>query len=164
MLKYSLDNILLLHRERYPLLEPQDYVKLIYQNEFGPGHMISDPNMALKRLFDEAQSLVSFARYPSDPIGNGLVRVHINGLSYDTLTALSAAFVATANSHRGSDESFIRKLNRLRMLFPNDTPLDEFITEYLESGIHPIHHSHVYSENYTPAYRVVSEQLFKTKE
>lgn len=164
MLKYSLDEVLLLHRERYPLLEPQDYIKLIYQNEFGPGHMIVDPDMVLKRLFDEAQSLVPVARYPFDPIGNGLIRVHINGLSEDRLMALGAAFVATANSHRGRDESFIKKLNRLRVLFPNDTSLDEFITGYLESGIRPIHHSHVYSENYNPAYRVVSEQLFKVKE
>ena len=34
--------ILLTHAARYPLMEPRDAVKLIYQNEFGGGHLIRD--------------------------------------------------------------------------------------------------------------------------
>ena len=39
-----------LHARRYPLMAPQDFGKLAYQSEFGPGHMVSDPALALERL------------------------------------------------------------------------------------------------------------------
>ena len=38
------------HLDRYPKMQPQDVVKLLYQGEFGPGHMIKDPAASLKRL------------------------------------------------------------------------------------------------------------------
>ena len=34
-------------------MELTDMVKLLYQNEFGPGHMISDESESLKRLTEE---------------------------------------------------------------------------------------------------------------
>ena len=46
-------NILKDHLQRYPQMQPQDVVKLLYQNEFGPGHLISDPLVCLNRLKDE---------------------------------------------------------------------------------------------------------------
>lgn len=36
--------------EKYPQMKAQDIIKLIYQNEFGGGHMIDDPETSLKRL------------------------------------------------------------------------------------------------------------------
>ena len=39
--------ILASHAERYPLMEPTDAVKLIYQNEFGGGHLIRDEESCL---------------------------------------------------------------------------------------------------------------------
>lgn len=38
------------HAARYPRMEPQDFGKLIYQSEFGPGHFIKDRKSA--REFD----------------------------------------------------------------------------------------------------------------
>ena len=35
----ELERILREHAERYPLMQPTDAVKLIYQNEFGGGHL-----------------------------------------------------------------------------------------------------------------------------
>ena len=37
-----IQNILIEHNQRYPHMVIQDFVKLIYQNEFGGGHLISD--------------------------------------------------------------------------------------------------------------------------
>ena len=36
----ELKQILQEHAKRYPLMQPRDVVKLIYQNEFGGGHLI----------------------------------------------------------------------------------------------------------------------------
>ena len=53
----SIQEILTLHGQRYPLMEPADYGKLLYQNEFGPEHMISSPESVqewLEREWAEA--------------------------------------------------------------------------------------------------------------
>ena len=49
-----LESILAAHFEKYPAMRPEDAVKLIYQNEFGPGHMIPDAQRALARLRQRA--------------------------------------------------------------------------------------------------------------
>ena len=33
-------NILTLHARRYPAMEIRDYVKMLSQSEFGPGHLV----------------------------------------------------------------------------------------------------------------------------
>ena len=43
----DLKQILISHAARYPLMEPTDAVKLIYQNEFGGGHLIRDTEACL---------------------------------------------------------------------------------------------------------------------
>lgn len=39
--------------ERYPEMQVEDAVKLLYQSEFGGGHMIKNPQASLKRLEEE---------------------------------------------------------------------------------------------------------------
>ena len=43
----ELKAILITHAKRYPLMQPRDAVKLIYQNEFGGGHLICDEEACL---------------------------------------------------------------------------------------------------------------------
>lgn len=43
-------DILDYHAKKYPLMRPADAVKLLYQNEFGIGHLISDTTHFLERL------------------------------------------------------------------------------------------------------------------
>ena len=49
-------SILLAHARRYPLMEPRDAVKLIYQSEFGGGHLIRDESACLDFLRREYES------------------------------------------------------------------------------------------------------------
>ena len=46
----ELEQILREHAKRYPLMQPTDAVKLIYQNEFGGGHLIRDEQACLNYL------------------------------------------------------------------------------------------------------------------
>ena len=50
-------NILLSHYITYPKMQIQDAVKLIYQNEFGPGHLVRDEASSLERLREEMKLL-----------------------------------------------------------------------------------------------------------
>ena len=43
----GLEKILVEHNRRYPCMQIQDMVKLIYQNEFAGGHLVSDRGMSL---------------------------------------------------------------------------------------------------------------------
>ena len=42
-------NALRIHMRRYPQSEPQDWIKLLYQSEFGPGHFV-EAGAVLARL------------------------------------------------------------------------------------------------------------------
>lgn len=88
---------------RYPLMAPQDFGKLAYQSEFGPGHMVSDPALALERLLTECRGLPPDCLHrPPEPIGGGLCRFHLEPahLSQEGLLPLvSLLFTATACRH-----------------------------------------------------------------
>ena len=53
----ELKAILIAHAKRYPLMQPQDAVKLIYQNEFGGGHLIRAEEACLNYLRREYADL-----------------------------------------------------------------------------------------------------------
>ena len=46
-------DVLRFHAHTYPQMECRDGLKLLYQNEFGGGHLISDPQNSLHYLKEE---------------------------------------------------------------------------------------------------------------
>ena len=53
----EISRILLDHLERYPLMEAEDAVKLVFQGMLGVGHLIASEETALERLQQEMRSL-----------------------------------------------------------------------------------------------------------
>lgn len=49
----ELTEVILWHSRAYPHMKPADYVKLLYQNEFGCSHFLKDPGQSLDRLKEE---------------------------------------------------------------------------------------------------------------
>ncbi len=157
--------ILLEHGKRYPLMQAQDAVKLLYQSEFGGGHMIADPARSLERLRGEWQPQVRCADGPSfERIGGGLCRIDLRaldeGLSCETLKRM---FVLTAERKTGTIESFEKKLEILRQCCARgEMPfsleeLDRYLEDYRAQGYPAVSHSEVYRQNYRPAYRVAAD-------
>lgn len=161
--------ILLTHAARYPLMEPRDAVKLIYQNEFGGGHLIRDEQKCLEFLKLEYESI------PQDPgtalledIGNSLCRVNLAALDANGISPekLGAAFIRSAGIHRGCLESFLKKLELLRVLTRDgcmpfsEKALHDYLTGYEQAGFPPVSHSDTYRNAYHPAYRVVLKDQF----
>lgn len=153
-------DILLSHALRYPRMEPTDGVKIIYQNEFGGGHLIRDEEACREYLRREFAATAKDMRIPlAEDIGNGIVRVNLGALE-DTYW-LEEAFLRSAREHRGCLESFEGKLEILRELtgegaFAFSLPeLDGYLEEYRAEGYPPVSHSHYYRETYHPAYRVI---------
>lgn len=157
----DIEEILLFHAARYPLMTPQDAVKLLYQHAFGPGHLLSDPLKAMVYLEREHAALPPAVPQPPEPIGNGLARVYLNGLSLKELARLFYAFSETAATFQGDEGLFNQGLEVLermtaegKMPFAPDA-LATFLTAYREAGCPMVSHSPQYRQAYAPAYRVV---------
>lgn len=160
----ELCRILTDHARRYPLMEPCDAVKLIFQNEFGGEHLICEPEATLAWLRAErAATIEAPAANPIEDIGNGMVRVALSALelSEDSLRALNRDFVFSAQTHVGRRKTFLSKLGILRMLteqglFSFDSQeLETYLERYISRGCCPASHSPAYRAVYHPAYRVV---------
>lgn len=160
----ELEEILKAHAARYPLMEPTDAVKLIFQNEFGGGHLIRDTQSCLTYLRREYAAVETCSALPLlEDIGNGLVRVNLAAVSEDTypLDRLGRDFIRSANAHKGSPERFRAKLAVLERLTAEGifqfTPqeLASYLAEYEKAGYPPVSHSPEYRAAYHPAYRVV---------
>lgn len=160
----SLYQILLDHTGRYPLMEPTDAVKLIYQNEFGGGHLIRDEESCLNYLRREYGSVKQSPDAPlAEDIGNGMFRIHLNALDHNgySLELLGADFLQSAKIHRGSLDSFLSKLEVLvrltregRMPFSAEE-LESYLTTYRQAGYPMVSHSETYRKAYSPAYRII---------
>lgn len=164
----ELRGVLAAHARRYPLLQPQDAVKLIYQNEFGGGHLIADPEQSLQRLRAECRAVQRDPDLPlAEEIGNGLVRVMLPALDGQTypLAALNRDFVRSARRHAGAKAAFLDKLGALRALTAEGVfgfspeALEAYLAPYIAAGCPPVSHSEVYRRAYRPAYRVVQRAV-----
>ena len=155
--------ILITHAKRYPLMQPRDAVKLIYQNEFGGGHLIRDEQACLNYLRREYADLEKDPTGPLyEDIGNGIIRVNLAALREEDLEQLGKAFIDSAAKHKGTLDSFLNKLEVLRKLtaegvFAFDTnALSSYLTKYKAAGYPAVSHSPEYRKVYKPAYRIIN--------
>ena len=115
----ELKDILLEQIRLHPAMGAGDLVKLIYQNEFGCGHLIDDPARALDRLKSELKMTPYEPEKPLfEPIGNDLMRLSLAAFPSCSLSeaTLGAMFVYTANTVSGALPRFQEKLELLRGL------------------------------------------------
>ena len=161
-------SILLTHARRYPLMEPRDAVKLIYQNEFGGGHMIRDESACLDFLRHEYESVKQCPDLPIlEEIGSEIVRVNLAALDRHgyPLVSVGTAFLLSAAVHQGNLDSFLHKLSTLKELTeegkmpfsPKD--LETYLESYAAAGYPAVSHSETYRNAYHPAYRVIRKEF-----
>lgn len=152
------------HAGRYPLMEPADAVKLLYQSEFGGGHLIADREKSLERLREEYDSVSGHGQTaPAEELGGGMVRIMLAGIEDQggLLEQLNRDFMRSAQLCTGSMEQFLNKLEVLRSLARAGTfrfsagELGEYLKAYMASGCPPVSHSEAYRAAYRPAYRVM---------
>lgn len=166
----QLRNILIRHAAAYPKMEPADAVKLIYQNEFGGGHMIADAESCMAFLRREWDSVAPDGAVPlAEDIGNGLFRIWLAAAKFHRRDPddIGRAFILGANSHRGSRTRFLEKLEVLKALsregeLPfSSAALEEYLAPYLAAGCPAVSHSRSFRDAYRPAYRVIPGKLLE---
>lgn len=156
------------HLLYYPKMQPQDCVKLLYQNEFGPGHSINEEKSLLylqEELKEETQSVQPEMFLP---IGNHFVRVDLQqAIKEYTLEDINTWFVGSGKYYRGSMASFMQKLKTFKKhasALPinfSQEELDVYLAYYRGSAYPAVHHSDIYRENYHPHYRVIFANSWK---
>ena len=165
-----IEDILAAHFAAYPQMTPQDAVKLLYQHEFGPEHMIADEEKALRTLEKETAALSPAQNEPLYvPIGNGLCRLNLRPCLAKRIPNdfICRLFCDTARRVQGDKHRFEGHLRALsRMAEKDETPfdaaeLDLFLILYREKGCPAVHHSDRYRAAYAPAYRVVLQKRLK---
>ena len=158
----ELERILREHVKRYPKMQPTDAVKLIYQNEFGGGHLIRDEQACLNYLRREYALVEKDAsKLLYEDIGNGIVRVNLAALKGENLEQLGKDFIRSAAYHKVCLDSFLNKLDVLKKLtaqvvfYFGSEELDAYLAEYEKASCPAVSHSPEYRENYKPAYRII---------
>ena len=166
--------ILLTHFRRYPQMQIEDFIKLIYQNTFGPKHFGDNPTISYIKTFltDELTSSTYYHETPYyEVIGSDYVRVSLKAITENKLSIdeLAKYFMKTIDTTSNPTENtytiFDQKISLLLTLIKEGRihlPYAEsiaFIQTYQANKILPIHHSEVYKKNYHPHYRVVKKSF-----
>lgn len=162
----ELEQILIAHAKRYPAMRPADAVKLIYQNEFGGGHMIRNEQACLNYLRTEYESTKKNPEVPLyEDIGNGIIRVNLASVRETDIKQLGMDFIRSAAAHKGEIRSFQEKLKVLCKVTENGCfcfgidELQAYLVEYKAAGYPAVSHSQAYRDAYKPAYRIVLRTL-----
>lgn len=151
------------HVHKYSDMTPQDLVKLIFQGEFGGGHLLTDYDRCLAWIEREYQNT---AQQPDvelyEDIGFGFARLQLSALDRAGITPRQAAnlFFTSASVLCGDQDRYLKKLGLLPSLIDDrfsfgTEEMTAFIADYLRAGGGMISHSEPYREKYRPAYRVI---------
>ncbi len=168
----ELEALLRAHAGRYSKMEPADAVKLLYQNEFGGGHLIRDAEGCLAYLRAEYDAVSHDPDAPLlENLGGGLVRLMLPALDAEEypLEQVARDFIRSAQVHRGRMEAFLAKLRVLEAAAEagvfafSPEALAAYLSAYRARGCPPVSHSDAYRRAYHPAYRVMVRALLPEK-
>lgn len=146
-------------------MQIRDAAKLLYQSEFGGGHMIADETLILKRIQEEFNSM-DFELQKQDTttelIGDDICRIYLSCLTKGlSAVVLNQMFVQSANNRKGTVVGLERKIATfLKACKDKQLPFSEedakdFFKDWKAKGYPAISHSDIYRESYHPAYRVI---------
>jgi len=169
----ELKTILLKHRDKYPLMTFIDYLKIIYQNTFGPGHFGSGPSlqMLIDAIKSEAMVATSNTGALLVDIGFDYVRVDLQVIRQNLMTAetLGKIFHESMKKLPGKDDihAFRERVDMLvDMIDQGLITLSQVEQRAVLAKIDfdhpaPLTHSNQYREAYQPHYRVVSKTILR---
>ena len=155
-----------------PGAQPVDAAKLLYQCEFGCGHLLPDEPACVARIEEEwALTPPDEDEPPMEPIGGGLCRLNLRHPAVRALPALRIARMmrVTAEQAQGTPAGFENRLHALRasvarygaadaaagaLPFTAEA-LDAYLQAHPRPWASPPRHSEAYRAAWRPAYRVV---------
>ncbi|MDU4889757.1 MAG: hypothetical protein E6344_02855 [Clostridium sp.] len=152
--------------KKYPEMEVQDVLKLTYQSEFGCGHLIENKEASYTMLMDEWNDEKENDVELFEIIGNGYARFNVSAAKSIGISSkvFQRIFLKSAEVQRGTLSNFYEKVDELKRLCINRlfnfdiSEIENFLSQWEESGRPLFRHSAKYRKLYKPSYRVVLEE------
>jgi hypothetical protein len=156
--------LLLLHAARYPLAEPTDLLKLVYQSAFGAGHLITDLARVTRYIEEEMQTAEPTGNL-LEPIGGGYARLYLGAARQAGLSAEEIASRFFRASEKVPDPrrfetllSELFALSRQGAFCFTAEALSDAVFAWEAAGRPLFRHSERYRRAYAPAYRLTLEE------
>ena len=154
------------HIKKYPEMELQDILKMLFQNEFGPKHLAENEIECFKSLSTEINSIdYNENEELFEDIGCDTLRLNLKAIPVGTdLNYINKIIVNSASEFCGTNEKLVVKFGLLVVMAENqEIPFDiervrDETNAFAKNGFKPISHSEVYKQNYSPSYRVISKK------
>ncbi len=159
----NFEEILIFHFNKYPLMKPQDAVKLVYQSAEGCGHLVKNADFAMSMLKNEMENIgAQTGARILEPIGGGYVRLYLAPAKNAgiPLEKIGEIFIESANS--GIKTEMSTKMEVLKNLAKQGkAPFSEAELAAFLQGYNGemLSHSEEYRSAYRPAYRVILQSL-----
>lgn len=165
-----IEKILLDNYYKYPLMQTQDFFKLLYQGEFGGAHACADSQKSvLSQIKNELKHIdtPTTSNGLTENISASQLRVNLpvfysKNLNLDTLSEM---FLISAKTSFGTMENLSKKMLVFESLVKEKQILLPYVSvksaaiKYLADA-KPLSHSITYKLNYNPHYRVVRRDFF----
>ncbi len=159
----------------YPKATLQDIYKSFFQDNYGPGHLMNNPDGAKAYVMRELESFNSAQGPDYEATGSesNFVRVNLQVVK-DGRVPLETFLDAFLRSGRqfqvpaveiwskkwGEIQSVIESMNLDLPGFAEDA---ERIQKQLSEGDPTMHHSRIYELTYDPHYRIISRTIFESE-
>ena len=155
--------LLLEHLEKYPLMQPQDCVKLFYQSRMGCGHFLSGSSQVQARLQKEYQTCPHTGQLLFESLGHDYCRLHLSAFDASELSleTLGNLFVYSSQQPSAGENALKEDLLMFdTMVRSKEVPFalshwESFLSQYQSAGFPAISHSDTYRQAYHPSYRVL---------
>ncbi len=166
-LEFRFREIIGSHLGRYPLMTGSDIYKLLFQAAMGSSHAIIDIDSARSSLERE---LINPGNGPEEPLKDiispcgRIARINLRPYAekkLDTETLL-LEFIRTGRKFTGSEDtlelycSWFIHMNDINLLPAKFMDIDTLFMYMMSSGYPAVHHSAIYRNAYSPAYRVIA--------
>lgn len=149
------------HTNRYPLMEPQDYGKLIFQSEFGPEHMIADEESVRAFLLKEWEEIPQDSSPKTvEDIGGALCRFPLSACDFkEAAELLVRLFLLTAQACGKSSrlQDTLEEKIETSIQF-GIHGMEEWAETWMSQGCLAVRHSDVYRDAYHPHYRLLKKE------
>lgn len=170
----EMTKIALEHYERYPKMVMRDFLKLVYQNTFGPKHFSDSPTLPdIEQCLETELNSFADSKYANtvEELGFGYVRVPLQTIKTHqfTLSQIARAFSFSMQEQEELPLSkltavFKDRVNLILHLVESgkiQLPIEEcrsFVEAYFLQEIRPLSHSQIFRETYDPHYRVINKK------
>lgn len=159
----------------YPKSTLRDLYKNFFQDNFGPGHLLSNPEAAENYLRSELESADSLPGPYYEPTGfkGNFYRVNLSVIA-DGIMTFDEYFDAFSRSMREIEMMPVEEwkkewsvidsvIGKLDLGLENVEADRCAIDSLLDKGEYVVHHSKVFEDTYSPHYRIIGKKIFENE-